>query len=122
LLRLGEAPFETETQPDTSVEVEPTSGLPIVERHDISEARGLIHFRQALIGDGSYRWPPPDLETPPPWQWAMLVSDLDRNESYTVLIDDINGFIQGENQTEPIDCGKILGGMELFFKDLGVKP
>lgn len=116
LLRLNETGFEEDSPADA--EIEPISGLTIQERHDISEARGLIHFRQALIGDGSYRWPPKNTNTPPIWRWALIVSDSDHDDHYTVLIDDVNGHIQGEDNPQPIDCGPILTGMKKFFVDL----
>lgn len=118
LLRLSETGPEEDSPPQ--LEIEPVSGQEIQDRHDISEARGLIHFRQALIGDGSYRWPPKNTDTSPAWRWALVVSDPARDDRYTVLIDDINGHIRGEDKPQPIDCGPILKGMEKFFADLGV--
>ncbi|MEX0791520.1 MAG: hypothetical protein WD045_00185 [Pirellulaceae bacterium] len=118
LLRLNETGPEQDYPVDA--EIEPVSGLKIQERHDISEARGLIHFRQALIGDGSYRWPPKNTDTPPAWRWALVVSDPDREDDYTVLIDDSDGHIRGEGKPQPIDCTRIQTGMKKFFEDLGV--
>src|SRR5436305_4957905 len=45
----------------------------IVQEIDISQARGVLHLRRALVADNLYQWQP-RLETPPNWrEWRYAL-------------------------------------------------
>lgn len=44
---------------------------PVIDRQDISQARGLIHFRGALIEDASFDWNKPRGDSPSHWQYIF---------------------------------------------------
>ena len=57
----------------------------VEESRDVSEVRGLIHARQALIEDGSFQWDQPRGDCQAQWQYVLQFADGDRTA--TVLFD-----------------------------------
>ncbi|MCA9262239.1 MAG: hypothetical protein KDA60_00260 [Planctomycetales bacterium] len=135
----GEAAFLIRTAPEVrafslrrvdadSVEADGEPPLPTWEidasawrataERDISQARGLVHVRQALIEDTSYRW---DVESEQPeadWTHALEFSDPARHASILVLADLTHGLVrlqQGSSVAAPNE--QVTRGLETFCRE-----
>jgi hypothetical protein len=68
---------------DTRIDVD-GHALSIVQRHNISAARGVLHLRRGLIDDTSFDWDRADDECGP--QWTHALSFADGDEVVTLLV------------------------------------
>ena len=50
----------------------------VIRRVDISQARGLVHARHALIMDYNFEFDRPDLAATPQWRYALRFTEGDR--------------------------------------------
>jgi hypothetical protein len=92
----------------------------IVRREDISQARGWVHARQALIQDVSYRWDSPDgaPATGAQWEVAIIFRDPKKNEQTTTLAIDLNSGAVCDIQTRRRgNVSPIVDGLKVFFDE-----
>ncbi len=88
----------------------------IVQRQDISQARGWVHARQALIQDVSYQWDAGD--TTAQWKVAIVFRDPDHPESTTVLAIDLDsGAICDVQTNQRSNVLPIVTGLKTFFDE-----
>jgi len=74
----------------------------IVKRVDISQARGALHFRRALVADNLYLWERP-LEMPPPWRkWRYALLFLQRDAVFTLLLAEGCAAVSGLDDARPL--------------------
>jgi hypothetical protein len=88
----------------------------IRRRVDLSAARGLVHARQALIADSSYRW---DVPPVPPgsarWEYALRFQD---EQGETLLVFDLQQTqVLDWNQDRQADIRPIAAGLRTFFAE-----
>lgn len=89
---------------------------------DISAAKGLVHFRQALIEDTSYTGTVPVTEAKPLWQVEVIFIDEGTQNSTSVLFDLKNGLAALPDREEALSATSIADGLRKFFADQGVAP
>jgi hypothetical protein len=97
------------TGPDSAAEQS------VVERRDVSQARGLANVRRALMQDASYEWPPsrPD----PLLRWSHALRFTDRDRTTTLL------FALNPPAARPLErdmcvgTKKIAAGLRDFFAE-----
>lgn len=90
-------------------------GYTIVDRHEISQARGLIHARQALISDPSYIWKSTPA-TNPRWEFALRFND--DNEDTIVAFDLTRGYLQAKGRNSTLKLGPtLMNGLRQFFAE-----
>lgn len=89
---------------------------------DISTAKGLVHFRQALIEDASFVKVLPYSEAIPLWQVDVIFTDP-ATQTETVVQFDLNkGLVGMPDRVEVLDAQPIAKGLRTFFADLGIQP
>ncbi len=83
---------------------------------DISQARGFVHARQALIEDSSYRWDVPSAPSAAAnWQYAIRFRDSDGE---TLLLFDLQRKqILDVQQNRRADIAPIAAGLVQFFQE-----
>ncbi len=101
----GEPSSDQPTTPDAPANLESSSvattvsidgrDWPVVQQQEISQARGLVHARHALIVDLSFVWPakPSDDSIRPDWGYALKFVTEDRTPT-VVLLDLKHGWIR----------------------------
>jgi hypothetical protein len=92
----------------------------VIERRDISNARGLIHARQALLADASFLAEDTDA-TPPHWQYALRFRDEARE--LDVAFDLETGRLRSSASDEVLRLGPTLKkGLKQFFIEQLASP
>lgn len=99
---------------------------PIVElktggkTYDISKARGLVHFRQALIEDASFTGSAPKDEVSPQWTHEVIFSWPEKSESTTVQFDLGMGVAALPDKQHVLVAkpDPTLSGLKTFFADV----
>lgn len=115
LLVLEEAP-DGDTHPDTAKTMSIADDtLRVAERIDISQARGLIHARQALIEDASFAWEQPRGNCAARWQYALQFRHGD--DCATVAIDTNCGRARLLETGAEASIAPIAAGMETFLEE-----
>ena len=96
-------------------------GYLIVSRTDLSDARGMVHLRHALVTDTNYLWN----ETAMPtvlWRWALQFQEAD--DSVLVLFStDLAtlGKLTSDSPTvEVISCQPMAETLKQYFAHLGL--
>lgn len=91
---------------------------------DISQARGLVHFRQALIEDASFLGHHSKAIDAPHWEFEVVFTWPDQKVGTTVLFDLEKGLV-GMDRKEDVLVAKpepTTSGMRAFFGDLMKSP
>lgn len=91
----------------------------VKRRLDISQARGLVHARQALIQDTSYQWP---VMSSPAVNWQYAIEFVDQQRRVVVLLNLDSGIVARLDHAGALNSTlapgfKIL--LEDFTHDLG---
>ncbi len=87
---------------------------------DISRAKGLVHFRQALIEDASFSGTVSTAEASPLWQVEVIFTDEGTQTSTTVLFDLEKGLVGLPDREEVLTAAPIAEGLRKFFADQGI--
>ena len=87
---------------------------------DISKAKGLVHFRQALIEDASFVGTVPRDEANPNWKVEVRFIDPDTQQETTVQFDLDGGLVGLPDREDVLNAQPIAEGLRTFFDDLGV--
>lgn len=91
-------------------------GRILLDQRDITHARGLVHARQALISDASYRWNAAPAPPEPDWDYALRFHDGSRRA--TVVLDLDEGYARAPAQSTPLQLGPtITQGLRRFLAD-----
>ncbi|MGY8768323.1 MAG: hypothetical protein ACKVH8_07840 [Pirellulales bacterium] len=86
------------------------------QRIDITEARGLVHMRQALIEDASYQWGETDTSCTPEWKHALVFTS--KSQPVTLLIDLNCGQVMQQNKQKTLITSPILkSGLQTVFDE-----
>jgi hypothetical protein len=88
--------------------------LRIVEQRDISQARGLVHARQALIQDASFNWQVVNTAKP---EWRYALRFQDPQGSLWVLFDFDHALVSSEDGARPLSTNLGAGFMTLFAEN-----
>lgn len=89
---------------------------------DISNAKGLVHFRQALIEDASFSGAVPVADASPLWQVEVVFTEEGTQTSTTVQFDLEKGLVGLPDRDEVLNATPIAEGLRTFFADLGLAP
>ena len=93
----------------------------IVSQTDLSDARGLVHLRHALVTDTNYLWNETAI-APVPWRWALRFQEAD--DSVLVLFSaDLAtlGKLTSDSPTvDVISCQPMAETLQQYFADLGL--
>jgi hypothetical protein len=82
---------------------------------DITQARGILHARQALIEDASYDWSRGLLTERPNWSDALCFSD---QGGQTVLVFDLTAGLVCQPETGQVaSIAPIRAGLREFFAE-----
>jgi len=94
----------------------------VLRRADIASARGLIHARQALIQDATFRWIAQSPASDSHWTHAMVLGDADSDADRVILLFDLananEGFVRELKAKEKIQL-TIPQGFQSFFSEQG---
>ncbi|QDU75635.1 hypothetical protein Pan97_26690 [Bremerella volcania] len=87
---------------------------------DISQARGLVHFRQALIEDASFIGTTSQEATQPEWTHEVVFSWPEKSESTIVQFDLAKGLLSLPDQPSILVAKPepTLSGLNTFFADV----
>ncbi len=88
----------------------------IQSERDISQARGLVHARQALIQDSSYNWQSEPAANPR-WQYAIRFGEGD--SASMVLFDLRQATVSHAGATRPLSMNLGPGLKTLFDEQMG---
>jgi hypothetical protein len=81
---------------------------------DVSQARGLINLRRALVSDASFDWDAPTTE-PVRWQYALRFRDQDRQVLLLISLE--AGQVMLEGRPPPVSSRPILSGLKSFLQE-----
>jgi hypothetical protein len=90
-------------------------------RKDLTDARGMVHLRHALMSDTNYLWNK-DCLAPDDWRWMLKFSQGDRyvvvllNEDFAIL-----GKLTDSSSVAMVSCLPMAESLREFFQDLGLK-
>ena len=91
---------------------------PFDSEFDISQARGLVHLRHALVQDESYEWNvPPASADEFAWRHALR---LERGDSRAVIAFDLDrqrAALAGSEQAVALSP-RLANGLKTFFDDV----
>ena len=89
---------------------------------ELSQARGMVHLRHALMSDLNYQWN----EVPQPqsidWRWCLRFHDS-QGEALVVLAEDlatIGLVVGGGEQVQVVSCRPMVDSLQHYFEDLGL--
>lgn len=90
------------------------------QTYEISKARGLVHFRQALIEDASFTGATSKEETQPTWTHEVVFSWPDQSKSTVVQFDVEKGVVASPDQQSVLVAKPepTLSGLKTFFADV----
>jgi hypothetical protein len=87
-----------------------------VNRRDISHAPGLVHFRNALLEDHSFRWPA-KFARPGQWQWGFVFRDEAGNAATVYFTGDWEHVGSADHERK-LSCEPIATGLAKFVEEL----
>ena len=87
----------------------------VIQRRDISQARGLANVRRALMQDASYQWPADRPDPPLGWSYALRFTDRDRSTTLLFALDPPAARPLERNLC--VGTGKIAAGLRDFFAE-----
>jgi len=85
---------------------------------DLSNARGLIHLRNALLEDRSYRWPPQPMRPSDEWQWALRFGDRSSGGQTTLWFSSDWKCVSNLDRNEILSCQPIADGLAEMLGEL----
>ena len=87
-------------------------------RRDITDARGLVHARQALIQDATYLWDDESLTAASAWTHALVFHSVGKNDAVLLfdLFENSAGYLRELSGTEKLQL-TIPQGFETFFAE-----
>jgi len=85
------------------------------ERVDISHARGLVHLRQALLGDRSFAWDEREEHGEPVWSYGLRFGDDSKSVTLVFTAD----FRQASRSYSPsiVSSAPIAKGLAKLFSE-----
>lgn len=90
---------------------------------DITNARGLIHLRNALLDDRSYRWPAVDPPEGANWKWVVSFRNDPANEGAMVILsDDCKLLVDFDRPRQVLSCESIAVGLSEMIADFVAEP
>ena len=88
----------------------------VIQRRDISRAKGLINVRRGLMNDASYHWEEAPSRGPLRWEYALRFRDGDRQATLLFSLD--QGLVMPfDNRRRPISFRPVKAGLEAFFAE-----
>ena len=90
----------------------------VLEKVNVSQARGFLHLRHSLLSDHSFEWSPDAPSGRRDWRYALRFTDGDRGATLLVSDDFQHAMLaetSAEASTRPIGTGL----KELFAEQLG---
>ena len=87
----------------------------VIQRRDISQARGLVNVRRALMQDASYEWSVPPPAPPVRWSYALRFTDQDRAATLLLVLDP--PAAKPLDRDESVGTRPIVAGLRAFFAE-----
>jgi hypothetical protein len=78
---------------------------------DLSRAPGLIHLRNALLEDRSYRWPPQPMRPNDRWQWALRFRARPSDDAAILFFSPDWTSVGTPGRNEILSCQPIAAGL-----------
>ena len=115
IVRLSKLTPPASASPESSDSDALPGGFATGETIDISQVRGLVHARQALISDASFDW---NSRQPPsgPWQYGLAFSTATSSETVMVVLDLDRQLAMQDDGAEAIKLN-IAEGLKTFFEE-----
>jgi hypothetical protein len=87
----------------------------IIEKAEISDARGLVHARQALLSDASYKSEERSAGEP---EWHYALRFHAERQELLIAFDLNGGYVQSSKAAMPLRVGETLAeGLRRFFQE-----
>ncbi len=90
---------------------------------ELTNARGMVHLRHALMSDSNFRWEMPAESEKTDWRWCLRFYDA-KHEVRVVLSADlatIGRMTTGEPfPIEAFSCRPMTESLQVYFEDLGL--
>lgn len=93
--------------------------LVVADKLDISDVRGLIHARHALVEDASFDWDrlrQAGLQDDEPRDWEFVLRFIDGSSEVSARIDLENGWLNIVGTPREVSVGPIVGGLSTFLR------
>jgi hypothetical protein len=100
---------------------------PVIDRYDVSTARGLVHLRRGLVEDANLDWSRlDDRAVPPPWNLALAFFEPAGATSPAALLlferpDDAStggAFLAVDGRPGRVGLGRLAGGIERWWRSV----
>lgn len=92
----------------------------VVERREVSEARGFTHVRRALVMDGSFEWEGPSAACEPTWRDALRFVDGPREAIVALAFDCPRAMLVGRD--ESLSIQPVADGLQAFMDEQFLAP
>lgn len=79
---------------------------------DISQARGLVNLRRALVSDASYAW---DSPPEPSLHWAYALRFRDEHRQAVLVFSPTTGHVMLKDHPPPVSVDPIYEGLQSFI-------
>ncbi len=89
--------------------------LTIVERRELTNARGLLHFRKGLLNDRCFDWNADVSATTDDWRYALSFSDGDAQA--TLLFAPTSQRLRSLESGAEVSIAPIAAGLEAFLAE-----
>ncbi len=119
-LKLESVPEENEVPEDAGIEFDHRHYATLLQI-DLTEARGMVHLRHALMTDSSYLWMKRP-KVPSTWRWMLKFSQGD-HYVLVLLSDDLATLGKSINSSpiEVISCQPMAETLREYFAALGLE-
>lgn len=92
--------------------------LDSADARDVSSAPGLIHLRNALLEDRSYRWPPQPMHSEHRCRWVLLFRGEPQSEAAMLLFSPEWKHVRTPERNEILSCQPIADGLAKMLGEL----
>jgi hypothetical protein len=92
------------------------------ELHDISSARGLVHFRNALLEDRSFEWPAEPMSPDIQWTRGLAFGKLADPDMTMLLFSRDFKFVTDLGRDQMLSCQPIANGLQEMFDEFAATP
>jgi hypothetical protein len=85
------------------------------ETRDVSQARGLVHLRTALLEDHNFDWPPSPISPDVQWKQGLIFRDEGPGNAAILLFSPDLSLVNVVGTKEMLSCAPISKGLREMF-------
>jgi hypothetical protein len=91
-------------------------------RHDVTEARGLVHLRNALLESHNFNWPSQRASTTMRWKHALVFTDSATGHSVCILFSPESKLVASLETNSELSFEPMAAGVAEMFGEFEALP